>query len=168
MVPETIGWNSYGFTTNNWWWKGNVQIWWNDSAGNTHTFQASVPVNDEPSPGMGPYPITDWTVVFAPEYNPSVDHVGTLPQGVQEVKLVSGGNTVQPSPGEEKFVKPSPGGQAEKPRHGKHEETPLRGEQEVKPQHSEHAEKPRQGDHEEKPPRAEREEKPQHGKLTRP
>ena len=95
MVWETLGWSSYGFTTNGWWWKGNVQIWWNDSAGNTHTFQASVPVNDEPSPGLGPYPITDWWVVFAPEYNPSVDHVETLPHGVHEVKPVPGGHTVK-------------------------------------------------------------------------
>jgi hypothetical protein len=44
---------------------------------------------------VGPYPITDWWVVFAPEYNPSVDHVETLPHGVHEVKLVPGGHTVK-------------------------------------------------------------------------
>ncbi|MBV8212419.1 MAG: hypothetical protein JOZ08_04235 [Verrucomicrobia bacterium] len=42
--------NSDGATvstvTSNWWWKGTVQIWYNDGSGKTHFFTANVPSVD--------------------------------------------------------------------------------------------------------------------------
>lgn len=35
----------WGVRTDSWWWKGPVQIWWDDSAGTTHTFSSNVPVS---------------------------------------------------------------------------------------------------------------------------
>jgi hypothetical protein len=34
-----------GVFTNGWWWKGKVDIWYNDSAGNTQYFSTNVPVS---------------------------------------------------------------------------------------------------------------------------
>jgi hypothetical protein len=41
--------NFYGVVTQTngvgWWWKGDAQVWWNDSAGQTHTFKVrNIPV----------------------------------------------------------------------------------------------------------------------------
>lgn len=101
-APQSTGFSSWGFTTNDWWWKGNVQIWWDDSAGKTHAFQASVPVNapaaNPPLSGV----IPDWWIVFSAEWEANPNIGGGLPIDV-------------------KHSLSAPGLQhEEKPRHGMH------------------------------------------------
>ena len=128
--------------TDGWYWVGQVEIVCQNTSNNSTTSApASVPEFQE---------FSDWYSVTVPPFPPPPGPTHGPTQGVTQG--IPGPITPQPS-STENFATTLPGG-SEKPRHGKHEETPLRGEQEVKPAH---------GKHEEKPSHGEREEKPRHG-----
>ena len=96
---------------------------WDDSAGNTYTFQGDVPQsNDTPS---------DWYYVVAPG----------LQLGPND--LVEGVKPPQSGPA----VEPPPVGRAVQPPHGEHERKPSHGEHEGKPAGAEHKEKPQRAKH---------------------
>ncbi len=42
---QNLGGRGMQAFTNGWWWKGKADIWWNDSAGQSHDFSTDVPVN---------------------------------------------------------------------------------------------------------------------------
>ena len=143
--------------TDGWYWVGQVEILYQDTrniAGNfVFVTTANVPEFQQ---------FSDWFTVTAPSFDlgggmvppPNVPTPPLSWAPVSHLPPRPFGMVPPPPLSTAHFATPPPGGQAEKPRHGKHEETPLRAEQEVKPSH---------GEHEEKQSHSEREEKPRHG-----
>lgn len=132
--------------TDGWYWVGQVGITYQDTSDNgVSGMTANVPEYQ---------PFSDWYTVTAPAFDPNAHRPPPPPPPPTH------GPIFQQPPATENFATPPPGGQVEKPRHGKHQETPLRAEQEVKPSHGKHEEKPSHGEREEKPSHQKHEEKP--------
>ena len=142
--------------TDGWYWVGQVEITYQDTSDNlVYAWSANVPEYQ---------PFSDWYTVTTAAFGhttapgvpqPPPPHGGGISQAPPSTPGVP-----QPPLSTGHFATPLPGGETEKPRHGKHEQTALRAEQEVKPSHGKHEEKPSHGEREEKPGHGEH--KPSH------